>query len=169
MIHPDDVRAVAFSPDGKSILTGCDDSLARLWDTATGKLLHAPLKHSGPVHAVAFHPDGKTFVTGSIDKTARLWDASTGQPIGQPMKHESRITAAAFSPDGQTMMTGSYDRSARLWDASTGTADRPASLASRLGLRRGVQPRRQDPVDRLHGRHGPAVGRGDRSSRSASR
>ena len=66
---------MAFSPDGKTVLTGSSDKTARLWETATGKQLGPPLQHQGGVLAVAFSPDGKTVVTGSahFDHTARLW------------------------------------------------------------------------------------------------
>ena len=67
---------MAFSPDGKSVLTGSQDATARLWDAATGQPLGPTLTHEGMVWAVAFSPDGKTVLTGSDDKTARLWDVT---------------------------------------------------------------------------------------------
>jgi tetratricopeptide (TPR) repeat protein len=66
---------VAFSPDGKIVLTGSFDNTARLWDVATGRPLGPPMEHSGPVESVAFSPDGRSVLSGSSD-AARLWDVT---------------------------------------------------------------------------------------------
>ena len=60
---------MAYSPDGKTVLTGSDDNTARVWDAATGQPIGPPLTHQGPVGAVAYSPDGKTVLTGSGDRT----------------------------------------------------------------------------------------------------
>jgi tetratricopeptide (TPR) repeat protein len=109
---------VAFSPDGKTVLTGSEDRTARLWDATTGRPLGPPMTHLGQVDSVAFSPDGKTVLTGSGDKTARLWDAATGRPLGPPLDHQGAVMSVAFSPDGTTVLTGSLDTTARLWDVS---------------------------------------------------
>jgi WD40 repeat protein len=98
---------VAFSPDGKTVLTGSRDGTARLWMADSGAPIGSPLQHESAVHAVAFSPDGKTVLTGSFDNTARLWMADSGAPIGFPLQHESAVHAVAFSPDGKTVLTGS--------------------------------------------------------------
>jgi hypothetical protein len=113
--HGGPVRAVAFRPDGKAILTGSDDHTAQLWDAATGKRIGPPLPHEGRVVAVAVRPDGQTILTGGDDDTARLWDAATGQPIGPPLRHQGWVRAVAVRPDGQAVLTGSFDNTARLW------------------------------------------------------
>jgi WD40 repeat protein/serine/threonine protein kinase/Flp pilus assembly protein TadD len=118
--HGGEVLSVAFSPDGKTVLTGSSDKTARLWDAATGRPLGQAMEHSSLVWAVGFSPNGRTVLTGSRDKTARLWDAATGRPLGQPLPHSAPVSSVAFSPDGKTILTGSWDKTARLWDAATG-------------------------------------------------
>jgi WD40 repeat protein len=69
---------LAYSPDGKIILTGSWDHTARLWDIATGAQLRELKGHTDGIFSVAFSPNGKTVLTGSGDRTARLWDIRTG-------------------------------------------------------------------------------------------
>ena len=59
--------AVAFSPDGKRIVTGSSDRTARVWDAETGTEKLALKGHTGRVTSVAFSPDGKRIVTGAGD------------------------------------------------------------------------------------------------------
>ncbi|ASV74720.1 High-affnity carbon uptake protein Hat/HatR [Thermogutta terrifontis] len=121
------VTSVAFSPNGRQVLTGSWDGTARVWDAATGKELRQFEGHTGWVLSVAFSPDGRQVLTGSgnpfertSDNTARLWDAATGQELRRFEGHTDPVTSVAFSPDGRQVLTGSGDNTARLWDAATG-------------------------------------------------
>jgi WD40 repeat protein/serine/threonine protein kinase len=118
--HPAQVQAVAYSRDGKTVVTGCGDGIARFWDVRTGRLLERSLHHRGRILAVRYSPDGRAVLTASFDNTAQLWDAVTGQPIGPPCKHSRQVNAVAFSPDGKVFVTGSGDTTARFWEVATG-------------------------------------------------
>jgi uncharacterized delta-60 repeat protein len=118
--HGAAVTAVAFSPDGRMLLTGSDDNTAQLWRADSGAPIGSPLQHQAYVNAVAFSPDGTSVLTGSEDNTARLWRADTGAPIGPPLQHRRPVVAVAFSPDGKTVLTGSLDQTGRLWRVDTG-------------------------------------------------
>jgi WD40 repeat protein/serine/threonine protein kinase len=115
------VRAVAFSPNGKTVITGSHDKTAQLWSVADGTAVGPPMAHQDSVLAVAFSPDGKTVLTGSYDKTAQLWSVADGTAVGPPMAHQDSVFAVTFSPDGKTVLTGSDDKTARLWSATDGT------------------------------------------------
>jgi WD40 repeat protein len=116
--HESMVWAVAYSPDGKKVLTGSEGKTARLWDAATGKPIGNPLYRDDSGRC-AYSPDGKTVLTRS-GHTARLWDAATGKPIGTQLRHEDSVESAAFSPDGKTVLTRGADETAKVWDAATG-------------------------------------------------
>ncbi|AOX00430.1 hypothetical protein BJP34_14050 [Moorena producens PAL-8-15-08-1] len=115
-----DVTEIAFSPDGKQIISGSDDGTVRLWNTETGQLIHTLEGHTDDVNGIAFSPDGKQILSGSYDDTLRLWDTETGQLIHTLEGHTSSVTEIAFSRDGKQILSGSFDNTVRLWDTASG-------------------------------------------------
>jgi hypothetical protein len=116
--HRAAVKSVAFSPDGRRIVTGSSDKTAKVWDAASGKELLTLKGHSGGIDSVAFSPDGQRIVTGSSDKTAKVWEAAGGKALLKLYGHSAGIDSAAFSPDGQRIVTGSSDKTAKVWEAA---------------------------------------------------
>ncbi|KAF8578326.1 WD40 repeat-like protein [Ramaria rubella] len=122
--HSVGVTSVAFSSDGKYIVSGSWDTTVRVWDTETGQAVSVPFEgHSSWVTSVAFSPDGKHIASGSDDKTIRVWDAETGQAVGASFDgHSGTVTSVAFSPNGKHIISGSWDTTICIWDVETGQA-----------------------------------------------
>ncbi len=117
--HKETIRCLAFSPDGRSAVTGSDDRSAIVWDLETGEIRHKLLRKNA-MFSVQFSPDGRQVLTGGDG--AVLWDAATGQPLRDFAEEEFRfIPVTRFSPDGrQVLLANSSETVVRLYDAATG-------------------------------------------------
>ena len=113
--------AIAFSRDGKFVLTGGTDAVfgngkgktAQLWDL-TGHEIKSLKGHRRELNAVAFSADGKLFLTGADDQTVKLWD-STGVAL-QSFLADGAVTSVGISPDGKYIVAGSSDHTTKIWD-----------------------------------------------------
>lgn len=111
------VETVAFAPDGTSFATGCRNRL-RLWETATGKLLHEMRGGNASLTSAAFSPDGKTLATIDSAGLLVLWDPATSERIRSTAAHAGTSLCVNFSPDGQRLVTvGRNDFNVKIWDA----------------------------------------------------
>jgi WD40 repeat protein/serine/threonine protein kinase len=124
--HPKPVRTVAFTPDGKRVVTSSHDleegaTTVQLWDAATGRPLAPPIRHTSHVAALAFSPDSRVLAMGDYAGNVRLWDLTTGKPLGEPLPQKGIVFSVTFSPDGQKLAVGTVDpaNEARLWDVAT--------------------------------------------------
>jgi RNA polymerase sigma factor (sigma-70 family) len=122
------VISVAFSPDGKTLATGCLDGTIRLWDVATGKGRADMLTRDPEVLAVVFAPDGKWLAVGGGKRgksgVVSLWDLPTGKELMRFEGHADVVVALAVSPDGRFVASGSRDGTVKLWH-TPGTGIQP--------------------------------------------
>ncbi len=96
-----ETRTLAFSPDGKQIVTATGSTI-RLWDGATGKEKALSESHQGSVTAVVLSADGKTVVSWGADHTICRWETATGKQLGS-FHVPQGATMAALAPDGRTV------------------------------------------------------------------
>lgn len=132
---------VAWSDDGKRLITNGIAGSAAVWDGATGaKLVEFVDGQPGMIFSAAFSRDGKQAVLGSVersggkpaDATATIWSVADGRLVVRLVGHTAPVMAATFTPDGRQVVTSALDSTIRVWDSNTGQQQ------SRLDLPRGV-------------------------------
>ncbi len=120
--HTGDVRALAWSPDGRMFASGSYDSTVVVWDARTGGKIARISCYPMRVIAVAWSPDSKTLAFCGSSKVATLWSLANRRAVATCRGHSEDVNDMAFSPDGTLLATASDDGTTRLWNAHTGAA-----------------------------------------------
>src|SRR5262249_2533313 len=126
--HAQRIWPVAFSPDGRLILTGASfpdtQSLpndVQLWDTTTGQEVGRLIGHTSAIYCATFSADGTRVGAGSVppNNACTVWDVRSGKAL-QHFTHTpgGHIRGVAFAPDGAHIF--STDGTVRMWDVETG-------------------------------------------------
>jgi WD40 repeat protein len=116
--HRGSVTGLAFTSDGKGLLSSGDDGSLRLWDVAEGKQLRLAQRGARRSFSLSLSPDGKVLASWSGWKVAR-WDVTRWESIDDA-DHGDGIHVLAFTPGGNVLASGADDSSVRLWDPQGG-------------------------------------------------
>jgi serine/threonine protein kinase len=116
--HEKDVKGVAWSPDGKTLVSVSSDKTIKMWDE-NGNLLKTIIGHDTLIYTVEWSPDGTKFVTGSWDNKVKIWNKD-GSELKTLNGHEKYVHKIAWSPDGTLIASASSDKTVRIWDINTG-------------------------------------------------
>lgn len=132
--HVWEVSALAFSKDGRILVSGSLDGAVKIWNWRKEELLHTlnrPVDFFGAVASwfdssigiiwcVAISPDGKTVAASGSQQPIQLWNTENGRLLRTFTEHSDSIYALAFSPDGETLASGGADNTIRIWNFYTG-------------------------------------------------
>jgi WD40 repeat protein len=126
--HTAPITALAFTADGKQLVSASEDKTIRVWDLASRRTLRVIHGETGPaefgkIDAIAVAPDGKRLASAvraaAPDKSGiiRLYDLASGTQTGLLKGHDGSVHSLAFSSDGRRLISGSSDHTAIIWDA----------------------------------------------------
>jgi WD40 repeat protein len=113
------VLASGLSTDGRTLITGGQTGVVRLWELPAGTARGAPLTGlTGFADTVGLAPDGRTAVGADSDGNVLLWDVPTRSTIGDPFPGPlaGRNAAASFTPDGHSVVVVSDTGEGWVWD-----------------------------------------------------
>jgi len=113
-----DVSCLAWTADGRMLISGSYDHRIRTWNTSAWQQLAVLTGHTGSVRGIAISLNGRILASASYDGTARLWNLDNGQPIGSPLQHPEVVRCMSFSTDGKLLATGCDDHNAYTWNVS---------------------------------------------------
>jgi hypothetical protein len=113
--HDDVISVLAYTPDGRSVVSGCQDGTVWLWETATGGEQVRYWTHPLPVTALAVSADGRYQASAGEDHLVRVRNLVSGWQVSRLKGHRGRITALAFTPDGRQLLSASEDGAVVVW------------------------------------------------------
>ena len=125
--HEGYVLDLAFSPDGRHLVTTSEDRSVRLWEIPSGRRVATFHGHTDFVQAVAFRPDGRELATGSLDGSVKVWNLRTSRPVVFD-GHSGWVETLAFRRDGRRVVSLGGRQTAQGevamgWDPETGELD----------------------------------------------
>lgn len=114
------VYCMAVSQDGERVVSGHQDSRARVWNLKSGELLAQFGDQRPAVVCAAFSPDGKQIAFAHADEFVRIWDLELGREITTFRGHSGTVLTVAYMPDGKQILSTAGDKTIRLWDVASG-------------------------------------------------
>lgn len=115
----DTILALGFFSDGRHLIGGGEEWVARQWRMEDGREVGPPMAIGNNVEAITVSPDCKWIVTGQ-NRAATVWDAKTHTKVVEFKEHKKEVYSVDVSPDSTRVATGSYDRKVYVWSIQTG-------------------------------------------------
>jgi WD40 repeat protein len=119
--HHNSVFSVAYSPDGRFLLSGGRDAHLQVWDAAQAYPLHTSVvAHMYAINHIAYQPEGQYFVTASMDKSIKIWEAATFRLLkvidrARHAGHGTSVNKLLWLEYHDRLISASDDRTVSIW------------------------------------------------------
>ncbi|WP_441292824.1 caspase family protein [Sorangium sp. KYC3313] len=134
--HLAEVSCLAFSPDGRQIVSGSEDRVLLVWDVATGQVVQRLEGHGGWIRDCAFLPDGRGVVSGGWGGEVFVWDRRSGERRRlELLSPTDAVNSLSVRPDGGEILVGTLFGVARAWELGSGAATLEQDALIRPGER----------------------------------
>ncbi|MBP2327930.1 WD40 repeat protein/energy-coupling factor transporter ATP-binding protein EcfA2 [Kibdelosporangium banguiense] len=120
--HAKAVSELAFSSDGRTLVTASADHSMATWDVRARHRIASLTEHDTWLRALATSPDGSTMASGGDDKDIILWHLASNVRVGTLSGHTAAVKEVAFSPNGRLLASGGADDTVIIWDLAQRTA-----------------------------------------------
>jgi RNA polymerase sigma factor (sigma-70 family) len=117
--HGEGYNALAFSKDGRMLVSSGTPHALCLWDAATGRALWRGLDPDAPIQTIAFSSDGRRLATGNSAGVVRIWAVQQGQ-LRELWAVRGRNSAVTITADDRAVIAGGYDKAVRILDITDG-------------------------------------------------
>jgi WD40 repeat protein len=110
------IKAIAFSPDAKSLAVGADDGILRVYEVETGKATYTSPSRNARIETLAYSPNGKMVVVGDSNTFAAVYAPGTPNPLAMTAQvvNAGEVMGVAFGPDNSSVFSCGRDGTARL-------------------------------------------------------
>jgi WD40 repeat protein len=112
------ISAVAYTPNGRNILSGGWDRTIRILDVETGSEIRRLDGHLHVVWTLAALPDGQHVISGGDDGIVKLWDLTNVNPVKEFKGHRNEVWSVVMLPGQNRALSASLDATMKLWDLS---------------------------------------------------
>ncbi|MFL5629161.1 MAG: protein kinase domain-containing protein, partial [Ktedonobacteraceae bacterium] len=118
--HTSDVKSVAWSPDGKYIVSGSLDGTAHVWEATTDRKITEYKGHRYGINSVDWSPEGMYIASGEFE-TVKIWEFSTSKLITEYNEHSTYVSSVAWSPNSKYIASSNgFNETEYIWEAATG-------------------------------------------------
>jgi len=110
-----EVRTLALSPDGKTLLAGTENGTIYVFDPTDLREIKKMDHHKSPVVSIHFSSDNTLIISSEKDRNTIVWDSKKYEPLFTLEGHQRTVTGSTILKDGKHIITAGAEGIIRVW------------------------------------------------------